>query len=255
MMCGVDEVVAELIWHGCEGTPVKKNPTALKHTCSVKLSQGNKCENHTTASYLAPKVGKLQCCRTGGISGRWMYAVREEHWRLAKCLLNSSQVLGARVCLCMCADGWTPNPNCHILFPAKHLAAAQDNWPVSAEVIMVSINSSNQGLTPRALHPALVYFHSRPLCGISLTTANTNVMHFQSGRDSALICHLETTIALLKLFLQSAFQSFLLPDWIPPLRDAWQCYHILLIIENNYLQVRTCGALYTCSYACYSQQK
>lgn len=39
--------------------------TALKHTCSVKLSQGNKCENHTTASYLAPKVGKLRCCGTG----------------------------------------------------------------------------------------------------------------------------------------------------------------------------------------------
>lgn len=99
-------------------------------------------------------------------------------------------------CVCVCVQmGEHQNPNCHILFPAKHLAAAQDNWLVSAEVIMVSINSSQQGLTPKALHPALVYFHSKPPCGISLTTANTHVMCFQSGRESALICHLETTIA------------------------------------------------------------
>lgn len=104
-----------------------------------------------------------------------------------------TQVLA--VCLCMCADGWTPNPNCHILFPAKHLAAAQDNWLVSAEVIMVSIYSSQQGLTPKALHPALVYFHGKAPCGIYLTTANTNVMCFQSARERTLICHLETTIA------------------------------------------------------------
>lgn len=29
---------------------------------------------------------------------------------------------------CMCAHGWTPNPHCHLLFPAKHLATDQDNW-------------------------------------------------------------------------------------------------------------------------------
>lgn len=105
-----------------------------------------------------------------------------------------TQVLGARVCLCIFTDGWTANLNCHIMFPAKHMAAAQNNGLASAEVIMVSINSSKQGLTPKALHSALVYFHSKSPCGISLTTANTNVMYFQSGREHALICLLKTTI-------------------------------------------------------------
>lgn len=106
---------------------------ARKHACSVKLSQSNKCENHTTASYLAPKVGKLRRCGTAGVSGRWMDVVREELWRLPKCLLTRSG--SWRGFVCVCADGWAPNPRCHILFPAKHLA--QHNWLVSAEVIMV----------------------------------------------------------------------------------------------------------------------
>lgn len=77
--------------------------TALKHTCSEELSESNKCENHTAASYLAPKVGKLQRCGTGGVSGRWMYVVREEHWQRAKCLLNSLRFLEPG-CVCVCAQ-------------------------------------------------------------------------------------------------------------------------------------------------------
>lgn len=82
--------------------------------------------------------GKAAVFGTGGVSGRWMYVVREDHRRRQKCLLNSlraSEAPGA--CLCMCADGRRPNPKCHIQFPAKHLAPAQRNWLVSADVIMV----------------------------------------------------------------------------------------------------------------------
>ncbi len=160
---------------------------------SVKLSPSNKCENHPAASYLAPKVGKRLRGGTRGVSGRWMDVAREEHRRLPKCLLARSG-FSERVCVRV-HDWWTPKPHCHMLFPAKHLAAVQDNWLVSAEVITALINSSQQGLTPEALHPPLVYFHGSPRCGTSLTTARTNVMCFQSGRESALIFHLETTIA------------------------------------------------------------
>lgn len=189
MTAEVNEEVVELIWLCCGGTSDEKkkvgNHCSKTHR-SVKLSESNECENHAAASYLAPKVGKLRRCGTGGVSGRWMDVVGEEHWRLPRCLLTHFGFWSVSVCVCV-HDGWTPNPHCHILFPAKHLAAAQDNWLVSAEVIMASINSSQQGLTPKALHPALAYFHGSPPCGISLTTASTNVMCFQSGRERALL--------------------------------------------------------------------
>lgn len=109
----------------------------------------------------------------------------------------------------------TPDPNCHILFPAKHLAAAQDNWLVSAEVIMV-FNSSQQELTPKALYPALVYFHSKSPCEISLTTANTNIV-FSVGERERPYLPLNNNNSLLKSNLPCK-----VPDWIPLLRDVTQ---------------------------------
>lgn len=63
---------------------------------------------------------------------------------------------------------------------------------------MVPINSSQQGLTPEALHPALVYFHSKRPSGISPTAENTNVMCFQSAREDSYLA-LRGNNSLLKL--------------------------------------------------------
>lgn len=149
-------------------------------------------KNHTTASYVDPKVGQLRRCGTGGVSGRWMDVVKDKHrWQTLKCLFTHSDFLKC-VFVCVCL---TPNLYCHILFPAKHLAAAQDNWLISAEVIMLSINSSQQGLTPKPYILRWCISTAKLPCGISLTPASTNVMCFQSRRARALICYFETTIA------------------------------------------------------------
>lgn len=97
---------------------------------------------------------------------------------------------------------------------------------------MLLINSSQQVLTPKALHPALVYFHSKP-SGISPTAASTNVMCFQSGSKNSYL-PLRDNNSLLKLqsHLLSAFHRCLIPDYIPPLHSYpnW---------KTSYLQVRT----------------
>lgn len=68
------------------------------------------------------------------------------------------------VCLWMCADAWIPNPNCHILLPAKHLAADQEDRLFTAEA-------------KKALHPALVYFHDQ-LPRLSLSPEKGNFFSF-----------------------------------------------------------------------------
>ena len=130
--------------------------TVLKHICSVKLSQSNKWVNPTAASYLAPKVGELPCFLDRRRLRKMNVCGERRALTAGEMFAQLTQVLGTRVSFYVCADGRTPNPECHILFPAKHLAAAQDNRLVSAEVIMVSINSSKHAFTRIASHPALV---------------------------------------------------------------------------------------------------
>lgn len=111
--------------------------TAVQHLCEENLSQDNKCEKRTTASYPAPKVGKLPCSgqeasQEDGCT--WWERITDGGRNVCS---THSGLQRPRVRLCMCADGRTPNPKCHIQFPAKHLAPAQRNWLVSADVIMV----------------------------------------------------------------------------------------------------------------------
>lgn len=112
-------------------------------------------------------------------------ASREDGWMCwAKSTDGCQNVCSRTQAECWCADAWTANPNCHTPFPAKNSATAQDNRLVSAEVIMVFIHSSQQGLTSKALHPALVFF--------SKQTSLRNIFHhwkchlFQSVRESPL---------------------------------------------------------------------
>lgn len=102
----------------------KLGTTARKHIGSLKLSEYN-YENPTTASYLAPKVGKLWRCGTGGCSEKTNGCGERRALTAVKVFAHSLTVFGLR--WCMCADGRTPNPHCHLLFPAKHLVTDQDN--------------------------------------------------------------------------------------------------------------------------------
>jgi len=125
-----------------------------------------------------------------------------ERRALLKCLFN--QILGVLrwffkiefiVCVCVCADVWTPNLKCHILFPAKHLAVVQKKRLVTEEVIMVSISSSQQGLTPTK--PSILHWCvSTANLPVEYLSALQTQMHcvFSQG-ESTLICHLQTTIA------------------------------------------------------------
>lgn len=90
----------------------------------------------------------------------------------------------------------TPDPTCHVLFPAKHLATAQDNWLISAKVIIVLIPVS-RGWPPK---PYILHWciSTKSLPVKYLSPLQTQISCFQSERKNGLICHLATTIACWK---------------------------------------------------------
>lgn len=103
---------------------------------------------------------------------------------------------------CVCVQMCEPQTRkCHKSFPAKHLAAVQDNRLVSEEVIIVSINSTERRLTPKSLTSCTGVFPQQT----SLTAANTHVMCFQSRREcSYLPLRDNNSLLKLKSTLQSA---------------------------------------------------
>lgn len=119
-----DEVVAHLtVLLGCRLYKKVGN-----HCSKAQFSQS--CQRVTTMKII-PQL-PIWLPRWGSCGPVGQEVAQRDEWRWWERSIDGgwsvcSLAQKFEVCLWMCADAWTPNPNCHILLPAKHLAADQDN--------------------------------------------------------------------------------------------------------------------------------